>query len=137
MPPHDDRNQEATIYIGNLDERCTEALIWELMLQAGPVANVHLPRDRVSQTHQGYGFCEFLTEEDADYAIKIMNMVKLYGKPIRANKASADKKEIDIGANLFIGNLDPSIDEKTLYDTFSAFGVIIQVPKVALFAVLW
>jgi RNA recognition motif-containing protein len=32
-----ERNQEATIYIGNLDERCTESLVWELMLQAGPV----------------------------------------------------------------------------------------------------
>ena len=36
--------------------------------------------------HQGYGFVEFLSEEDADYAIKIMNMIKLYGKPIRVNK---------------------------------------------------
>jgi len=35
--PTEERNQEATVYIGNLDERCTEALIWELMLQAGPV----------------------------------------------------------------------------------------------------
>jgi hypothetical protein len=26
---------------------------------------------------------EFLGEEDADYSIKIMNMIKLYGKPIR------------------------------------------------------
>ena len=25
-------------------------------------------------------------EDDADYAIKIMNMIKLYGKPIRVNK---------------------------------------------------
>ena len=32
---------------------------------------------------QGYGFVEFLGEEDADYSIKIMNMIKLYGKPIR------------------------------------------------------
>lgn len=32
-----ERNQEATIYIGNLDDRCTESLVWELMLQAGPV----------------------------------------------------------------------------------------------------
>jgi len=39
-------------------------------------------------THQGYGFCEFLTEEDADYACKIMNQIKLYGKPIRVNKVS-------------------------------------------------
>lgn len=34
-----ERNQEATVYIGNLDERCTESQIWELMLQAGPVGN--------------------------------------------------------------------------------------------------
>ncbi|KAI6151169.1 hypothetical protein BKA82DRAFT_4124719 [Pisolithus tinctorius] len=49
--PQDDRNQEATVYLGNLDERCTDALVWELMLQAGPVVNVHLPKDRVSMTH--------------------------------------------------------------------------------------
>lgn len=48
--------------------------------------NVHLPKDRVTQTHQSYGFVEFLTEDDADYAIKIMNQVRLYGKPIRVNK---------------------------------------------------
>lgn len=38
--------------------------------------------------HQGYGFCEFLTEEDAEYTCKIMNQIKLWGKPIRVNKAS-------------------------------------------------
>lgn len=56
--PQDDRNQEATVYLvrfvpsfaalssqcisvqGNLDERCTDALIWELMLQAGPVGEI-------------------------------------------------------------------------------------------------
>lgn len=36
--------------------------------------------------HQGYGFCEFLTEDDAEYACKIMNQIKLWGKPIRVNK---------------------------------------------------
>jgi splicing factor 3B subunit 4 len=35
-----------------------------------------------------------------------------------------------VGANLFIGNLDPDVDEKLLYDTFSAFGVIVNAPKV-------
>uniref|UniRef100_A0A8C4WXP0 Splicing factor 3B subunit 4 n=1 Tax=Eptatretus burgeri TaxID=7764 RepID=A0A8C4WXP0_EPTBU len=89
-----------------------------------------MPKDRVTQQHQGYGFVEFLGEEDADYAIKIMNMIKLYGKPIRVNKASAHNKNLDVGANIFIGNLDPEIDEKLLYDTFSAFGVILQTPKI-------
>ncbi|GAA5870407.1 hypothetical protein JCM1840_004716 [Sporobolomyces johnsonii] len=129
--PNEDRNQEATVYMGNLDERCTDALIWELMLQAGPVVNVHLPKDRISMTHQGYGFCEFLTEEDADYACKIMNQIKLFGKPIRVNKASSDRKQLDIGANLFIGNLDPNVDERMLYDTFMAFGTLVQPAKIS------
>ena len=89
-----------------------------------------MPKDRVTMMHQGYGFVEFLAEEDADYCIKIMNMIKLYGKPIRVNKASAHQKNLDVGANIFIGNLDPEVDEKLLYDTFSAFGVILTTPKI-------
>lgn len=33
-----DRNQEATCYVGNLDEQVTEELLWELFTQAGPVS---------------------------------------------------------------------------------------------------
>jgi splicing factor 3B subunit 4 len=36
-----------------------------------------------------------------------------------------------VGATLFIGNLDPDVDEKLLYDTFSAFGMIVNTPKVS------
>ncbi|XP_033107666.1 splicing factor 3B subunit 4-like [Anneissia japonica] len=125
-----ERNQDATVYVGGLDEKVTEALLWELFLQAGPVVNTHMPKDRVTQLHQGYGFVEFMGEEDADYAIKVMNMIKMFGKPIRVNKASAHQKNLDVGANIFIGNLDPEIDEKLLFDTFSAFGVILQTPKI-------
>jgi splicing factor 3B subunit 4 len=101
------------------------------MLQAGRIVNVHLPKDRVTQSHQGYGFVEFISEEDAEYAARIMNQVRLYGKPIRVNKASADKqKTVEVGAELFIGNLDPMVTEQTLYDTFSRFGGLVSAPKV-------
>lgn len=60
-----------------------------------------------------------------------MNQVRLYGKPIRVNKASADKqKTVEVGAELFVGNLDPMVDEKTLFDTFSTFGNLVSAPKV-------
>jgi len=120
-----ERNQEATIYVGNLDPKIDEEIVWEMMVQAGPVANVHLPRDKITNTHQGFGFVEFKNEEDADYAIKILNMIRLFGKPIRCNKSSQDKKTNEVGANLFIGNLEPECDEKMLYDTFSSFGVLL------------
>ncbi|DBB01908.1 TPA: hypothetical protein ACH3X1_000503 [Trebouxia sp. C0004] len=125
-----DRNQDATVYVGGLDPQMSEELVWELFVQAGPVVNVYLPKDRVTNMHQQYGFVEYRGEEDADYAIKILNMIKLFGKAIRVNKASQDKDTLDVGANLFIGNLDPDVDEKLLYDTFSAFGMVIATPKI-------
>ena len=70
-------HSDATIYVGGLDDKVSEGLLWELFVQAGPVVNVHMPKDRVTQQHQGYGFVEFMGEEDADYAIKIMNMIKV------------------------------------------------------------
>lgn len=84
----------------------------------------------MTNQHQGYGFVELRSEEDANYAIKILNMVKLYGKPLRVNKTSQDRATQDVGANLFIGNLDPDVDETLLYTTFSAFGVVVGNPKV-------
>lgn len=72
-----------------------------------------------------YAFVEFKNEEDAEYGIKIMNMVKLFNKPIRCTKATQDKKTADVGANLFIGNLDPMCDDKLLWDTFASFGQLL------------
>uniref|UniRef100_A0A6U2I6J2 RRM domain-containing protein n=1 Tax=Chlamydomonas euryale TaxID=1486919 RepID=A0A6U2I6J2_9CHLO len=45
-------------------------------------------------------------------AIKVLNMIKMFGKPIRVNKAASDKKASEVGANLFVGNLDVDVDEK-------------------------
>ena len=107
-------------------------MLWEIFVQAGPVANVYVPKDRVTNEHQSYAFVEYQGEDDADYAVRVLNMIKLHGKPMRVNKASsAERKNDDVGANLFVGNLDPELDEKLLYDTFSAFGVVTQTPKIA------
>ncbi|KAJ9134721.1 RNA-binding domain-containing protein [Coniochaeta hoffmannii] len=131
MSKHWEQNKDATVYVGNIDERFTQELLSELMTQVGPVRQVHMPQDRVSQTHQGYGFVEFDTAESADYASKVLNGIRVWGKPIRVNKASADKqKAVDIGAELFINNLDPQVDEKILYDTFSQFGQILRQPNI-------
>ncbi len=121
-----DRNQEATVWIGGLADEVTEELVWELMVQVGPVANIHMPRDPVTSTHQGFCFCEFRGIEDADYAIRVLNMLKLFGKGIRVSKASKDRKENDIGANLFVGNLSQEVDERMLFQTFSRFGAVLS-----------
>ena len=92
--------------------------------------NVHVPKDKLTQMHMGFGFVEFKGEEDAQRAIKVLNMVKMFGKPIRVNQAARDQQVLEVGANIFVGNLDAEVDEKLLYDTFSAFGVIVTTPKI-------
>lgn len=127
LPGVVERNQDATLYVGNLDAKVDEELLWELFVQCGPLASVSLPRDRVTSCHQGFAFVEYKTTDDADYAIKIVNMVRLFGKPIRCNKsANVDKvsRGSELGANLFVGGLAPEIDEPYLADTFSAFGPV-------------
>ena len=118
------KNQDATCYVGNLDPACTESLLVELFTQIGRVLSVHMPKDKLTSSHNGYGFIEFADTTDADYAMQIMNMIKVFGRPIKVSKSSFDKKTgmnaLDVGANLFIGNLDPvDVEEKLLYDTFS------------------
>ena len=38
--PIAERNQDATIYVGGLDEKVSETLLWELFLEAGPVGEL-------------------------------------------------------------------------------------------------
>jgi splicing factor 3B subunit 4 len=124
------KNQEATVFVGELMAEVTEALLWELMAQAGPVVSVHIPRDKVNDAHSGYGFVEFATERDAEYAMRVMNQIKLFGRPIRVNRSNANRRTADVGANLFVGNLDPSVEERTLYETFGRFGTLLALPKI-------
>merc|ERR1719245_1997707 len=126
MALHLDRNQEATVWVGGLDAEVDEELLWELMLQAGPLSSVNMPRDKITGEHSGYAFVEFASEQDADYAMKIMNMVRLFGKALKINKASRDRKDMDVGANVFVGNLDADVDDQLLYQTFSAFGQVLS-----------
>jgi splicing factor 3B subunit 4 len=52
-------------------------------------------------------------------------------------QASSDRKQLDIGANLFIGNLDPNVDERMLFDTFMAFGTLVQPAKASFAFFTW
>lgn len=125
------RNQEATVHVGNLDSLATEELVWELFSQAGPLERIHIPRDKVTGEGSGYGFVEFALERDAEYGTKLLNGVKLYNRPLRVNRATATSKAQDVGANLFVGGLDEQVDEAMLTEVFSAFGHLIRAPQVA------
>ncbi|OBA20072.1 RNA-binding domain-containing protein [Metschnikowia bicuspidata var. bicuspidata NRRL YB-4993] len=132
-----DRNVHATIYVGNLDTQVTEALLYELFIQVGPVRLLYLPKDRVLRTHQGFGFVEFRGIEDADFALNLLRGVRLYGRTLKMKKTDPQsnssnspefKHTAGVGARLFIKNLHQLVDEKYLQNTFSAIGNLINQP---------
>jgi len=53
------RNQAATVFVGSLSDEVDEDLLYELMVQAGKIVSVSLPKDPARGGHRGYGFVEF------------------------------------------------------------------------------
>lgn len=60
-------------------------------------------------------------------AMEILNFTPVNGKPIRVMLSHRDPSMRKSGyANVFIKNLDNSIDNKALHDTFAAFGTVLS-----------
>lgn len=121
------QNKDATVYVGDLSDHVTEEILLELFIQCGPVVHLNIPRDRLTNHANGYGFVEFSTVEDAHYAAMIMNGVRLFGTPIRTGATfTSNEQDLDVGAKLYIGNLAPDVTDVTLRTLFQQFGNLIN-----------
>ncbi|XP_056447966.1 embryonic polyadenylate-binding protein-like isoform X4 [Gadus chalcogrammus] len=117
----------ASLYVGDLHADVTEAMLYQKFSPAGPIMSIRVCRDLITRRSLGYAYINFQQPADAECALDTMNYEVIKGRPIRIMWSQRDPglRKSGVG-NVFIKNMDDSIDNKALYDTFSAFGNILS-----------
>ncbi|XP_076295416.1 uncharacterized protein LOC143216347 [Lasioglossum baleicum] len=107
-----------TLWCGNLSERVTEEILYELFLQGGPVQRVIIPKDRDGK-QRTYGFITYKHINSVAYALDLFDGTLLFNRPIcmstRNNTESTPKANIQdqypnpnqllqLGQQMLLGN---------------------------------
>ncbi|KAJ0233354.1 Polyadenylate-binding protein 4 [Hirschfeldia incana] len=116
-----------SLYVGDLDVSVTDSQLYDYFTEVRQVVSVRVCRDSATNTSLGYGYVNYSNIDDAEKAMKELNYTNLNGKMIRVTYSSRDSAARRSGiGNLFVKNLDKSVDNKTLHETFSECGNIVS-----------
>ncbi|CAG9467661.1 unnamed protein product [Pedinophyceae sp. YPF-701] len=112
----------ASLYVGDLHRDVTEQDLFEQFSPHGQVVSVKVCREAVTKNSLGYGYVNFTPAqaENARRAMQELNYTPLRGQPMRIMWVRRDPTLRKSGkGNIFIKNLHPDIDHRTLYETMS------------------
>lgn len=128
------------VFVKNLSENTSEEELRTMFEEFGPLTSVVVMRDGDGKS-RCFGFVNFENTDDAANSVDVLNGKKVDGKEWYVGKAQKkSEREVELksrfeqsvkeaadkyqGANLYVKNLDDSIDDDKLKELFSGFGAI-------------
>merc|ERR1712209_255695 len=128
------------VYIKNINEEYDEARLNEMFEKYGKISSVKIMKSEDGKS-KGFGFVSFDTPEEAQTAVDDLNNKEMDGKTVycgraqkKAERQAELKKKFDAlkqermqryqGVNLYVKNLDDTVDDDRLRKEFAPFGTI-------------
>lgn len=110
---------DRTLFVGNLETKVTEELLFELFHQAGPVIKVKIPKDKDGKPKQ-FAFVNFKHEVSVPYAMNLLNGIKLFGRPIKIQfRSGSSHASQDVSLSYpqhHVGNSSPTSTSPSRYE---------------------
>jgi polyadenylate-binding protein len=128
------------IYVKNIDLAYTEEEFEKLFAPYGKITSIYLEKDQEGKS-KGFGFVNFEEHDSAVKAVEELNDKEINGQKIYVGRAQKKRERLEElkkqyeairleklakyqGVNLFVKNLDDSIDSERLEEEFKPFGTI-------------
>lgn len=122
------KDSPCKIFIGQLPSTVVEEDLRRICEPHGTVLETTIVRNRMTNQSRGCGFCVFHNREEAFTAIQALHGTKPFpngSKPLQVRLA---EKNSDFSeTKLYIGHLEPFVEEEQLRNAFSKFGQVIDV----------
>merc|ERR1712183_295340 len=129
------------VYVKNFNEAMTEEDLQKMFEKFGKITSLKLMKSDDDEKNKGFGFVSFDGAETAGAACAELNGTEVQGKTIyvgRAQKKAERQMELKKkfeqmkiermtrfqGVNLYVKNLDDTIDDERLRTEFTPFGTI-------------
>lgn len=127
MPPpiYHSVSNDQTVFVGGVPPEVDESYLFGLFSQAGRIQFCKIMKDFYSGESREFAFISYFSGKDAENAIKTMNGVKIFGKPLRV-MLKKNIKDLNEKANIAIKNIDASITIGQLTHEFAQFGKVIS-----------
>ncbi|CAI4984977.1 BTE_collapsed_G0016330.mRNA.1.CDS.1 [Saccharomyces cerevisiae] len=128
------------LYVKNINSETTDEQFQELFAKFGPIVSASLEKDADGKL-KGFGFVNYEKHEDAVKAVEALNDSELNGEKLYVGRAQKKNERMHVlkkqyeayrlekmakyqGVNLFVKNLDDSVDDEKLEEEFAPYGTI-------------